>query len=610
MRIAGISLLIVLSTCGNSPHPARNVEALWKGVDVQSLPLQVQNLEEVREEGIVIRKLLYVSQLDGDFPARIIAYYGFPASQASAAPKGLPAVLHIHGGGQTANREYVRYFARKGYAALSIDWGGNPLPGGGGNSIWGKLAVEQSDNAQVFRMPPNLRQNPWFYWTVACRRAITFLEQQPEVDASRIGIFGVSMGGRLTWLVAGTDPRVKAAVSIYGSVDMTVEIPGVAGSEQQPFSREDAALWSSTLDAAAYASRIRCPFLYLSAADDYYGSMDFADRELNRIVQAPHWQSFTPHFNHHVEPQQSASLVLWMDRWLKGGPAWPQTPKLLLDDALDEGVPQLKLEPDKAGEVAGVSIYYSTGIWPASRFWRQAHVARQGNAWIAHSPLTETGSGLFAYANVNYRSGISISSRLLTADAANLRSRGAQITDLPTTLIDDFARGGADWFVPEVSVDPLLQEKSWFRATDGPDGRPAITFPETQGTGWRLATRKVGDPKWRGPQGVHLRFAIYSEQANTVVAVATEDERRRPYRSRTFVATAPLHGGRWETVNLPVERFRSRIDGAPLASWDRVNLLAIQGRFVPRGRDRSANSSVSPAWNGPSPSISKVQWSE
>jgi len=93
MRIAGISLLIVLSTCGNSPHPARNVEALWKGVDVQSLPLQVQNLEEVREEGIVIRKLLYVSQLDGDFPARIIAYYGFPASQASAAPKGLPAQL-------------------------------------------------------------------------------------------------------------------------------------------------------------------------------------------------------------------------------------------------------------------------------------------------------------------------------------------------------------------------------------------------------------------------------------------------------------------------------------------------------------------------------------
>src|SRR5690348_9565263 len=130
MRIVSICLLVVLSTCGSAPHRARNVDDLWKDVDVRSLPLQVENLDEVREDGIVIRKLLYTSERDGDFPARIIAYYGFPA----AAPKGLPAVLHIHGGGQSANREYVRYFARKGYAALSIDWGGNPLPAGGGNS--------------------------------------------------------------------------------------------------------------------------------------------------------------------------------------------------------------------------------------------------------------------------------------------------------------------------------------------------------------------------------------------------------------------------------------------------------------------------------------------
>jgi len=54
--------------------------------------------------------------------------------------------------------------------------------------------------------------------TVGCRRGITFLEEQPEVDADSIGVFGHSMGGRLTGLVAGTDRRVKdAAPSVGGS---------------------------------------------------------------------------------------------------------------------------------------------------------------------------------------------------------------------------------------------------------------------------------------------------------------------------------------------------------------------------------------------------------
>ena len=35
-------------------------------------------------------------------------------------------------------------------------------------------------------------------YAAAARRGITLLEQQPEVDAGRIGLTGHSMGGRLT----------------------------------------------------------------------------------------------------------------------------------------------------------------------------------------------------------------------------------------------------------------------------------------------------------------------------------------------------------------------------------------------------------------------------
>ena len=40
---------------------------------------------------------------------------------------------------------------------------------------------------------PSPRNSNWFLLTVAARRAITFLEQQPEVDPEQIGFAGFSM---------------------------------------------------------------------------------------------------------------------------------------------------------------------------------------------------------------------------------------------------------------------------------------------------------------------------------------------------------------------------------------------------------------------------------
>lgn len=45
------------------------------------------------------------------------------------------------------------------------------------------------------------------------RMAITVLQGWPGVDAGRIGMYGLSLGGRMTMLVTALDERIKAAVS-------------------------------------------------------------------------------------------------------------------------------------------------------------------------------------------------------------------------------------------------------------------------------------------------------------------------------------------------------------------------------------------------------------
>ncbi|MGE3317073.1 MAG: alpha/beta hydrolase family protein [Planctomycetaceae bacterium] len=45
------------------------------------------------------------------------------------------------------------------------------------------------------------------------RRAIDYLETRGDIDKSRIGMLGYSMGGHQTFLLTGVEPRIKAAVA-------------------------------------------------------------------------------------------------------------------------------------------------------------------------------------------------------------------------------------------------------------------------------------------------------------------------------------------------------------------------------------------------------------
>ena len=50
---------------------------------------------------------------------RVYALSGVPEGRTS-----LPGVLHVHGGGQTINPQWLRSWNDRGYAALTYNWGG------------------------------------------------------------------------------------------------------------------------------------------------------------------------------------------------------------------------------------------------------------------------------------------------------------------------------------------------------------------------------------------------------------------------------------------------------------------------------------------------------
>ena len=447
----------------------QNVKDLWEDVDARKEPLDIHVVKEWTGEGIVCRYVTFrVGHFNGD-ESRIAAYYTFPEGQ-----KDCPAFVWSHGGGQRAERDRGQYFAKQGYATLDINWGGRELIEGiEENTDWGAVDPTQGPKFYAGALRPSVKLNLqpddhtldpvvsprngiWFLLAYAGRRGITFLEEQAEVDANRIGFTGYSMGGTITSIVA-IDPRLKAVVPMVGGAGFRLsETPGMPPSKiARTF--ENVMLYNRTIDPYAYWPHVKCPVLFLSASDDFHAKFDQVYLSMG-VIPHSNWRiSQKMHFNHSLGPQQWVLLNLWFDKYLKGRAfELPTTPRSEIDYDFDTNAAYLYVSPDQVDELERLDIYYSHDPNARARFWISAEATREGDVWKAEMPMRWR-LPLFAFANATYK--LENSTESLRGKTNNYTITSKEHVYIPfgimRTLLrvnaeepevfDDFENGFQDW---------------------------------------------------------------------------------------------------------------------------------------------------------------------
>jgi cephalosporin-C deacetylase-like acetyl esterase len=460
-----LTLLAIFSPLVGEEKVPTTVAALWADVDPTAEPLEIKVVREWQEEGLVLRYVTYhVGTFKGK-PARVAAFYAFPRGA-----RKLPGLVHLHGGGQRAFLHEVKYYAQRGYACLSINWGGREMEdarAGDANTDWGAVDPTQKNVPGYANLKPgplyldpveSPRNNNWYLLTLASRRALTFLEQQAEVDAERLGVYGHSMGGNLTVYVAGTDRRVKASAPSVGGQGFRTVPWTLLPEQRRKQIKGDLQLYRATLGFQSYAPHVQAPLLWLSATNDFHQVMDDTFRTGKLIPHENLRYSFAPHLNHRFTPPFAVTRPLWFDQHLKGSFTFPKTPQAKLVFAGKDGLARLEVRPDMSAAVDRVHILYSIDPHPMARFWRTAPAARQtGDVWIAPLPVLSTDQPLFAFANVHYKLAkpvtvqfapptetYALSSQLQTAVPRELQQQKVLATDKLSNLIDDFSRGFQD----------------------------------------------------------------------------------------------------------------------------------------------------------------------
>ena len=252
--IAGLSW--TLSSFGEETlKPLKNgiaptsAEELGGDYDPRKEPLDTEILKEWEVDGTIIKVIRFRVGIFKGKKAMLAAVYGYPKDA-----KNLPGLVQIHGAGQFATDKAVIANAKEGYTTVSISWAGridasqyrvdNAIkqlywdgktddPKHLVTTDWGGVDAHHAPcrypTNNFVTNPPSAsgttvdpiksaRNSGWFLAAMAARRAITFLEQQPQVDKNKIGVYGHSMGGKLTVMTAGSDKRVKAAAPSCGGI--------------------------------------------------------------------------------------------------------------------------------------------------------------------------------------------------------------------------------------------------------------------------------------------------------------------------------------------------------------------------------------------------------
>ena len=172
---------------GPSALPAVELETAWSQTDVVAI-----DDEELRNRPHFSVRRVVLPPVTQNRPAIEFEYY----DPEMAGHQPVIVLLPIFNGQLIVTRYFARYFVNQGWPAIVVGRDRDLLDD-----------VDDLDDA--------LRANVADY-----RRVLDWVEEQPQLDASRIGLFGISFGAMDAVTLAALDPRVKALVAAMAGGDL------------------------------------------------------------------------------------------------------------------------------------------------------------------------------------------------------------------------------------------------------------------------------------------------------------------------------------------------------------------------------------------------------
>jgi dienelactone hydrolase len=205
------------ATAWKAERPAvlRAVQESLGDLPPRPVPSRVRIISREIRAGYTLEKVSINNGVDGEVTSLLLL--------PSRRKRPVPAILWLHsstpdktqviipatnGGDESLGAAFVR----AGYAVLSPDayWHGDRV----GTGPSGTAESGRAEQEDLFKINMWLGRTLWGMFVRDDQVALDYLCSRPEVDASRIGATGMSMGSTRAWWLAAVDDRVAAVVGV------------------------------------------------------------------------------------------------------------------------------------------------------------------------------------------------------------------------------------------------------------------------------------------------------------------------------------------------------------------------------------------------------------
>jgi dienelactone hydrolase len=208
-----IFLLIDVQAQVNKYIPVKQVAAEFKALLQRPAVDFNPEFQSTPTDSVLIEKGFIYSQKNEKIPVLIY-------KPVSTKVTSFPAVICLHGTGGNKDQEDIRdllyRFTRKGFMGVAIDarYHGERIAGGAhGSKEYAEAITRAWENKD-----PDRQERPFYFDTVYDLWRLTdYLSQRPDVQKTRIGMIGISMGGIETWMAASVDQRIKVTVPVIAA---------------------------------------------------------------------------------------------------------------------------------------------------------------------------------------------------------------------------------------------------------------------------------------------------------------------------------------------------------------------------------------------------------
>jgi len=558
-------LTTLLLTPLTAVHAAPQIPppALWAEYDPDQGDFEEEIVSEETKDGIYYLDSYISAYVLGE-EIRVYCRYA-----VKLGPTKAPGLLNVHGwmGAPAINREFVE----DGWAVMAHDYcgktGSRPhytkypdslRHGNMDRKVAGPVRANTLDGQSI----TDPKQTSDYIWYAIQRRVLSYLEQQKEVDRTRLGATGYSYGGTLMWNLA-TDPRIKAVVAYFGigynvyyrdhHVWMYENLP-----VDPPKKTPGEEIYLASIAPEAHVPYITAATLFLNGSNDHHGGHERGLESFKKFQPGVPWSFAIQARGHHDTEKIGHNARFWLDKHVQGKDVpWPAHPKseIRLDA---DGVPQLFITAASPDQVSKVEMYYALrNACSFARSWRDTASVLEGNRWIGTMPVIDVGDYVFGYANITYDTTIVRSTDFNAAIPAKLGN--AKATDIVSDVISSGSAGFSAWTnIAEV---------------EGPGGIKGFRSTNNhRGSG----TEQLHDPKWKAPENSQLAFKFYCTEPQTVILTGGN------YYHADIEITA---SDQWQEMVVAAERLTNRFNQQPLKDWSsvgRIHFLAKPGSDLTR----------------------------